>query len=104
MLRVNSDGQIIDLDPRVEITIGMTESQRALFERVRDVLAQKGQPATTLSALLHGSEAFLEKNDPMQIAERAAERRERRERRKKEKAEAKAEAKAEQSQSEVRSR
>ncbi|MBC7533384.1 MAG: HNH endonuclease [Oligoflexus sp.] len=74
MVRVNGSGQIIDYDPIIELTIRMTESQRSIFERVRQVLAHGGSTPTTLSALISASEAFLDKHDPMCKAERATQR------------------------------
>ncbi|RZA12834.1 MAG: HNH endonuclease [Proteobacteria bacterium] len=56
------------------MTLRMTVSQRSVFDRLQEVVAHRGRTFTMMGALLRSAELYLEENDPMRKAERAADR------------------------------
>lgn len=72
--RVTPDGRVLEREATFELTLKLTESQRCILDRVREVLSHGGHVPSNSEIFLAAAEDLLEKRDPMKKAERAAKR------------------------------
>lgn len=84
--RVTPNGRLREGEAIVEMTLRMTVSQRATFDRLYEVAAHRGRTLSMMGALLRSAELYLEEHDPMRKAERAVHREDAEARRNEEKA------------------
>jgi hypothetical protein len=75
--RVTFSGELLNREPEVEFRVTLKESEFALLDRGREVLAHGGHMPGVAEILVKALGDLLEKRDPMKKAERAAIRAER---------------------------